>query len=57
MSVALAAEQAGHYVHWGVILISVTNVAIIAAMVVVFVLAILLPFPGGNRRGGSGSAS
>jgi hypothetical protein len=57
MSVALAAGESGHYVHWGVVLISVTNLAIIASMVVVFVLAILLPFPGGDRRGGSGGGS
>ena len=50
MLVTLAAEPAGHYVHWGVILISVTNLAIIAAMVLVFILAILLPFPGGQRH-------
>jgi hypothetical protein len=56
MLVSPAAEPAGHYVHWGVVLISVTNLAIIAAMVVVFVLAILLPFPGG-RRHDSGSRS
>ena len=37
--------SAGTYVHWGVINVSVTNMAIIAVMVLVFVLAILLPFP------------
>lgn len=42
---ALASLDAGRYVHWGVVSISVTNLAIIAAMVVVFVLALLLPFP------------
>jgi hypothetical protein len=36
---------AGRYLDWGVISISVTNAAIIVAMVVVFVLALLLPFP------------
>ena len=44
---------AGHYLHWGVISISLTNALIIVAMVVVFVLALLLPFPhgdGGRRR-------
>ena len=35
----------GHYLDWGVISISVTNAAIILAMVVVFVLALVLPFP------------
>ncbi len=40
-----AALTAGHYIDWGVISISVTNAAIIALMVAVFVLALLLPFP------------
>jgi hypothetical protein len=36
---------AGDYLHWGVIQVSVTNALIILAMVVVFVLALVLPFP------------
>ncbi len=39
----------GHYVHWGVIQLSVANLVVIAAMVVVFVAALLLPFPKGRR--------
>jgi hypothetical protein len=42
----LVAETAGRYVHWGVIQISVTNLVIIGAMLVLFVLALVLPFPG-----------
>ena len=38
----------GHYLEWGVISISVTNAAIIVAMVVVFVLALVVPFPHGR---------
>ena len=34
-----------HYLHWGVIQISLTNFLIIAAMVLVFVLALVVPFP------------
>ena len=34
------------YVHSGWFLISVANLVVIAAMLVVFALAILLPFPG-----------
>jgi hypothetical protein len=45
-AVDLAADSAGRYLTWGVIQISVTNLLIIAAMVVVFLLAILAPFPG-----------
>lgn len=43
---------AGHYLHWGVIQISVTNLVVIAVMVLVFVLALVLPFPGGHDDGG-----
>jgi len=37
--------MSGTYLHWGVINLSVTNLAIIGAMLVIFVIAILLPFP------------
>ncbi|MER5449039.1 hypothetical protein ABT052_41215 [Streptomyces sp. NPDC002766] len=39
----------GHYVHWGVIQLSVANLVVIGVMVAVFVLALLLPFPGGRK--------
>lgn len=39
----------GHYLHWGVIQISVANVVVIVLMIVVFVAALLLPFPTGRR--------
>jgi hypothetical protein len=35
----------GRYIHWGFIQLSVANFVVIVLMVVVFVLAILLPFP------------
>jgi hypothetical protein len=35
----------GKYVHWGFIQISVANLVVIALMLVIFVLAIVLPFP------------
>ena len=38
------------YFHWGFVLISLPNLALIAAMVVIFVLALILPFPAGARR-------
>ena len=34
-----------HYVHFGWFLISVANLVVIALMIIVFVLAIVLPFP------------
>jgi len=42
----------GHYLHWGFIQISVANLVVILLMIVVFILAILLPFPKrkGDRR-------
>jgi len=39
----------GRYIHWGFIQISVANFVVIVLMVVVFVLAILLPFPKRKR--------
>ena len=42
---AVALSGAGRYLHWGVITISLTNLLIIVAMIVLFVLAILVPFP------------
>jgi hypothetical protein len=38
----------GHYLHWGFIEISLGNMLVIAAMLVVFVFAVLLPFPHGR---------
>ncbi len=40
----------GHYLDWGFVHISVANAVVILLMIVVFVLAILLPFPQGRRR-------
>lgn len=43
----------GHYVHWGVVQISVANLVVIGVLVLLFVLALVLPFPG---RGDGGSS-
>ena len=40
----------GHYVHWGVIQISVANLIVIGVMILLFVAALLLPFPKGRGR-------
>ena len=37
---------AGKYLSWGVVSISLTNFLIIVGMIVVFVLALVIPFPG-----------
>ena len=39
------ALSAGHYLHWGVINVSLTNLTIVLVMILVFVAALLLPFP------------
>lgn len=41
----------GHYLNWGFISISVANLVVICVMLVLFALAIALPFPG-HRKGG-----
>lgn len=41
---SLAAPPPGSYVHWGAIQISTTNLVVILVMVVVFVLAVTIPF-------------
>jgi hypothetical protein len=39
-----------HVVHWHFIQLSVSNLVVIAVMLVVFALAIVLPFPGAAQR-------
>jgi hypothetical protein len=43
-------DEPATYLHWGVVQISIANLAVIGLMLLVFVLALLLPFPGGRRR-------
>ena len=45
ISVSVMDQPAG-YLHWGFILISWPNLLVIGLMVVVFALALILPFPG-----------
>lgn len=40
----------GHYLHWGVIQISVANLVVVLVMLLLFVLALVLPFPKGRDR-------
>ena len=42
-----------HYVHWQFIQLSVSNLIVIVLMVIVFVAAILLPFPKHGMGGSS----
>jgi hypothetical protein len=41
---ATPVAEAGRYLTWGVLSISVANALVIASMLVVFVLALLVPF-------------
>ncbi len=50
IAAAVNLNHPGHYLTWGVIQISVANLVVIAVMVVVFMLALVLPFPTGRRR-------
>jgi len=40
----------GTFLHWGIVQISVANLVVIGLMVLVFALALLVPFPGSGRR-------
>jgi hypothetical protein len=40
----------GHYIHWHFILVGVGNFIVVSLMIVTFVAALLLPFPGKSRR-------
>jgi hypothetical protein len=40
----------GHYLNWGVLHVSAANLVVIAVIVVLFVVALVLPFPKGRGR-------
>jgi hypothetical protein len=50
MTAPVNLNHSGHYVHWGVVQLSVANLVLIGVMIAIFVLAIMLPFPKGRRR-------
>ena len=43
-------DYPGQYLHWHFIDISVANVVVIALMVLAFVAALVMPFPGRRHR-------
>jgi hypothetical protein len=43
-------DHPARYVHWHFFQMSVANIAVIVLMIVVFVTAILVPFPNRGRR-------
>ena len=42
---SIVAEGAGRYINWGVIQISLANLTVIGVMVLLFILALVVPFP------------
>ena len=48
-SLAVNLNQPGSYLNWNFLTISVANLVLIAVMVVIFGVALLLPFPGRHR--------
>jgi hypothetical protein len=44
-ALSIVAGAPGKYIAWGVIQISVSNLAIIGVMVLLFILALVVPFP------------
>jgi hypothetical protein len=49
LSSAALTTEAGHYIQAGVLSISVANALVILTMVVVFVLALVIPFPSSHE--------
>ena len=41
-------DQPGTYLHWSIFAVSLANLVLIAVMVVIFGLALILPFPKGR---------
>ena len=41
-------DQPGTYLHWSIFTVSVANLVLIAVMVVIFGVALVLPFPKGR---------
>jgi hypothetical protein len=50
MAAVFNLNEPAHVVHWHFFQMSVSNIVVIVAMLVVFALAILIPFPGAERR-------
>jgi hypothetical protein len=42
-------SKPAYFLHWGVIQISLANFLVVVAMIVVFVLALVIPFPHGRQ--------
>ena len=55
MGAIINLNHPAHVVEWHFIQLSVANIIVIGLMIAVFVLAIVLPFPGAARRRGESS--
>ena len=53
--IGAALDNPATYLEWGWLSISIPNLIVIVVMLVIFVLAILLPFPGGQSKEGENS--
>jgi hypothetical protein len=42
-------SRPAYFLHWGVVQISLANFLVIIAMIILFVLALVIPFPHGRR--------
>jgi hypothetical protein len=49
LSAAINLNQPGRYFHWNIFIISEANLALIGAMVVIFGLALVIPFPKSHK--------
>lgn len=50
MAAVFNLNHPAHTVHWHFFTMSVSNIIVIAVMLVVFAIALLVPFPGHGRR-------
>jgi hypothetical protein len=50
-ALSIVADGPGRYIHWGVVQISLSNLIIIGTMVLLFVLALVVPFGSGQGDG------
>jgi hypothetical protein len=53
---AVDLSSPGRYLHWSIFIVSESNLVLIAVMVVIFGLALVVPFPGHRRRLGRHAA-
>lgn len=49
-------DMGGRYIDWGVLHVSVGNLVVVLIMLAVFVLALVLPFPGEHEKGSGGAS-